>query len=149
MNIRTALISVYDKTGIVDLARELSGMGIRILSTGGTASLLSQNNIPVTTIEEYTRLPEILEGRVKTLCYKVFSGLLCKRDQEAHVRQLKEQQIDFIDMPEVLRGKYQYFTQADVGKLRASGYTRPLTALGEAVRDYVQEYLMTGRRLGD
>ncbi len=58
-------------------------------------------------------------------------------------------QIDFIDMPEVLRGKYQYFTQADVGKLRASGYERPLTALDAAVRDYVQGYLVPSRKLGD
>jgi ADP-L-glycero-D-manno-heptose 6-epimerase len=57
--------------------------------------------------------------------------------------------IDFIDMPEVLRGKYQYFTQADVAKLRASGYTRPMTPLADAVRDYVQNYLVTGRRLGE
>lgn len=58
-------------------------------------------------------------------------------------------QIEFIDMPEVLRGKYQYFTQADVGKLRATGFARPMTPLGEAVRDYVQGYLMPGRKLGD
>ena len=58
-------------------------------------------------------------------------------------------QIDFIDMPELLRGKYQYFTQADVGKLRVSGYSRPMVALDEAVRDYVQNYLVTGRKLGD
>ena len=56
--------------------------------------------------------------------------------------------IEFIEMPEVLRGKYQYFTQADIAKLRASGYHRPVTPLAEAVRDYVQDYLATGRRLG-
>jgi len=61
----------------------------------------------------------------------------------------REPQIDFIDMPEALRGKYQYFTQADIGKLRASGYSRPVTLLDDAVRDYVQGYLATGRRLGD
>ncbi len=61
----------------------------------------------------------------------------------------KPAQIDFIEMPEVLRGKYQYFTQADVGKLRSTGYTRAMTALPEAVRDYVQNYLVTGKRLGD
>jgi ADP-L-glycero-D-manno-heptose 6-epimerase len=61
----------------------------------------------------------------------------------------KPPQIDFIEMPEVLRGKYQYFTQADVGKLRASGYARAMTALPDAVRDYVQAYLVTGRKLGD
>lgn len=58
-------------------------------------------------------------------------------------------QIEFIDMPEVLRGKYQYFTQADVTKLRESGYTRAMTPLTEAVRDYVQGYLVPGRKLGD
>lgn len=58
-------------------------------------------------------------------------------------------QIDFVDMPEVLRGKYQYFTQADVTKLRTSGYARPMTPLEEAVRDYVQQYLVPTRKLGD
>lgn len=61
----------------------------------------------------------------------------------------REPQIDFIDMPEVLRGKYQYFTQADIGKLRASGFVRPMTPLAEAVRDYVQGYLIPGRKLGE
>jgi ADP-L-glycero-D-manno-heptose 6-epimerase len=61
----------------------------------------------------------------------------------------REPAIEFIDMPDVLRGKYQYFTRADVGKLRESGYSRPMTPLAEAVGDYVRNYLMTGRRLGD
>ena len=61
----------------------------------------------------------------------------------------REPKIEFVDMPEVLRGKYQYFTQADVSKLRTSGYARPMTALGEAVRDYVQGYLVPGRKLGE
>ena len=58
-------------------------------------------------------------------------------------------QIDFVEMPEVLRGKYQYFTQADIGKLRASGYAKPMTKLDEAVRDYVQGFLVPSRRLGE
>ena len=58
-------------------------------------------------------------------------------------------EIEFIDMPEILRGKYQYFTQADVGKLRATGYARPMTALGEAVRDYVQNHLVPAKKLGE
>jgi ADP-L-glycero-D-manno-heptose 6-epimerase len=58
-------------------------------------------------------------------------------------------QIEFIAMPEVLRGKYQYFTQADITSLRASGYARPATPLAEAVRDYVQAYLVPGKKLGD
>ena len=57
--------------------------------------------------------------------------------------------IDFIDMPEILRGKYQYYTKADVTKLRAAGYTRPTTALEDAVRDYVQGYLVPGKKLGE
>lgn len=58
-------------------------------------------------------------------------------------------EIEFIDMPEVLRGKYQYYTKADISKIRDSGYTRPMTPLAEAVRDYVQGYLVPGRKLGD
>lgn len=61
----------------------------------------------------------------------------------------RETAIDFIDMPEALRGKYQYYTKADIGKLRATGYERPMTPLSEAVRDYVQGYLVPDRRLGD
>lgn len=61
----------------------------------------------------------------------------------------RQPQIEFIDMPEVLRGKYQYFTQADVTKLRASGYARPMTPLQETVRDYVQGYLVPGKKLGE
>ena len=61
----------------------------------------------------------------------------------------RDPRIAFIDMPEVLRGKYQYFTQADIGKLRASGYDRPMTPLAEAVRDYVQGHLVTDKRLGE
>ena len=61
----------------------------------------------------------------------------------------REPKIEFIDMPEVLQGKYQYFTQADTSKLRESGYTRAMTPLAEAVRDYVQGYLVTGKKLGD
>ncbi|HZP60506.1 MAG TPA: ADP-glyceromanno-heptose 6-epimerase [Opitutaceae bacterium] len=60
----------------------------------------------------------------------------------------REPKIDFIEMPEILRGKYQYFTQADISKLRASGYDRPVTPLAEAVRDYVRNYLVPGKKLG-
>jgi ADP-L-glycero-D-manno-heptose 6-epimerase len=58
-------------------------------------------------------------------------------------------QIDFVEMPEVLRGKYQYYTKADIAKLRAMGYTRPMTPLTSAVQDYVQNYLVTGKKLGE
>jgi ADP-L-glycero-D-manno-heptose 6-epimerase len=58
-------------------------------------------------------------------------------------------QIDFVEMPEILRGKYQYYTKADITKLRATGYTRPMTPLGSAVQDYVQNYLVPGKKLGE
>ena len=61
----------------------------------------------------------------------------------------REPAIDFIDMPEILRGKYQYYTRADVSKLRSTGYDRPVTTLPESVRDYVQSYLVTGKKLGE
>ncbi|MFO1450580.1 MAG: ADP-glyceromanno-heptose 6-epimerase [Opitutaceae bacterium] len=61
----------------------------------------------------------------------------------------REPAIEFVDMPEVLRGKYQYFTKADISKLRETGYARPMTPLAEAVRDYVQNYLVPGKKLGD
>ena len=61
----------------------------------------------------------------------------------------REPAIEFIDMPEILRGKYQYYTRADISKLRGTGYDRPMTPLVEAVRDYVQGYLVTGKKLGD
>jgi ADP-L-glycero-D-manno-heptose 6-epimerase len=60
----------------------------------------------------------------------------------------REPRIDYIEMPEAIREKYQYFTQAEIGKLRATGYARPITPLAEAVRDYVANYLMTGQPLG-
>ncbi|MBU1077094.1 MAG: bifunctional phosphoribosylaminoimidazolecarboxamide formyltransferase/IMP cyclohydrolase [Spirochaetes bacterium] len=98
MKVQTALISVYDKTGIVPFARELHKLGVKIMSTGGTANLLIKNNIPVVKLESYTGLPEILDGRVKTLCYKVFGGLLAMRDNKEHVKQMEELQINSIDM---------------------------------------------------
>ncbi len=98
MKVKTALISVYDKTGIVPFAKELNKLNIKIISTGGTANLLKKNKIPVIKLESYTGLPEILDGRVKTLCYKVFGGLLAQKDNKNHVNQLKKMKINSIDM---------------------------------------------------
>ena len=97
--IRRALISVYDKTGVVDFARALSEeFGIEIISTGGTAKLLAENKIPVTPVEDVTGFPEMMDGRVKTLHPKIHAGILADRDNPEHLRQLKEQGIDPIDM---------------------------------------------------
>ncbi|OYV17651.1 MAG: phosphoribosylaminoimidazolecarboxamide formyltransferase / IMP cyclohydrolase, partial [Methylococcaceae bacterium NSP1-1] len=74
--ITRALISVSDKTGIVDFCRELSQLGIEILSTGGTAKTLAEHKIPVTEVSDYTGFPEMMDGRVKTLHPKVHGGIL-------------------------------------------------------------------------
>ncbi|HXV08407.1 MAG TPA: bifunctional phosphoribosylaminoimidazolecarboxamide formyltransferase/IMP cyclohydrolase, partial [Burkholderiales bacterium] len=76
---RQALISVSDKTGVVELARGLVRLGFGILSTGGTARLLAEAGVPVTEVGEYTGFPEILDGRVKTLHPKVHAGILARR----------------------------------------------------------------------
>ncbi len=97
--IKRALISVYDKTGVVDFARALHReFGIEIISTGGTAKLLKENDIPVTLVEEVTGFPEMMNGRVKTLHPKIHAGILADRDNPEHMRQLDEQGIKPIDM---------------------------------------------------
>lgn len=77
--IKRALISVSDKTGIVDFARELRQLDVEILSTGGTAQLLSENSVDVTEVSDYTGFPEMMDGRVKTLHPKIHGGLLGRR----------------------------------------------------------------------
>ncbi|HEY3244941.1 MAG TPA: bifunctional phosphoribosylaminoimidazolecarboxamide formyltransferase/IMP cyclohydrolase [Phycisphaerae bacterium] len=97
--IQRALISVYDKTGVVDFARALhSEFGIEILSTGGTAKLLRESGLPVKLVEDVTGFPELLDGRVKTLHPRIHAGLLADRDNPEHVRQLAAQGIAPIDM---------------------------------------------------
>ncbi|MDQ1273885.1 MAG: phosphoribosylaminoimidazolecarboxamide formyltransferase / cyclohydrolase, partial [Planctomycetota bacterium] len=96
--VERALISVSDKTGIVEFARELQHIGIEIISTGGTAKLLKDNGIRVVEISEHTGFPEIMDGRVKTLHPKVHGGLLALRDNETHKKQMKELGIKPIDM---------------------------------------------------
>lgn len=98
VKIKRALISVSDKTGILDLARVLNEFGVEILSTGGTAKLLRDNNIAVKDVSEYTGFPEMLDGRVKTLHPKIHAGLLALRDKPEHIQALKEQGIELIDM---------------------------------------------------
>jgi len=94
---KRALISVSDKTGVVAFARQLSELGVEIISTGGTASLLKEAGIPVIGISEVTGFPEILDGRVKTLHPAIHSGLLAVRNNPAHQQQLADLQIAPID----------------------------------------------------
>jgi phosphoribosylaminoimidazolecarboxamide formyltransferase/IMP cyclohydrolase len=104
--IGTAIISVTDKTGIVEFAKSLSGFGVEILSTGGTAKTLREGGVPVTDISEYTGFPEMMDGRVKTLHPKVHGGLLGLRDNPEHVRAMKTHGIRPLDM--VVVNLYQF-----------------------------------------
>jgi len=93
-----ALISVSDKTGIVELAQALHSLGVSLISTGGTAKLLAEQGLPVTEVAEVTHFPEMLDGRVKTLHPKVHGGLLARRDLPEHMAALKTHGIDTIDL---------------------------------------------------
>ena len=93
-----ALISVSDKTGIVEFAQALHALGVQLLSTGGTAKLLAGVGLPVTEVAEVTQFPEMLDGRVKTLHPMVHGGLLARRDLPEHMAALKEHGIETIDL---------------------------------------------------
>lgn len=97
--ISRALISVTDKTGVVEFAQSLvSDYGVEIISTGGTARVLEEAGVPVIPIEEFTGFPEMMDGRVKTLHPKVHGGLLCRRDSEQHMAEAAEHGIQMIDL---------------------------------------------------
>ncbi len=96
--IKRALISVSDKTGIIEFAQALNQLGVELLSTGGTAKLFRDNNIPVIEVSDYTGFPEMLDGRVKTLHPKVHGGILGRRDLPEHVAAMQQQGIPNIDM---------------------------------------------------
>lgn len=98
IKIKRALISVSDKTGLVDFARGLHQMGVEMISTGGTAQLLRTNNISVKEVSDYTGFPEMLDGRVKTLHPKIHGGLLAVRDDKEHMKQIEAHGIGLIDM---------------------------------------------------
>src|SRR3954447_19265178 len=95
---RRALVSVFDKTGLEELARGLTRLGIEIVSTGGTLKTLQEKKIPVVAVSDVTGFPEILEGRVKTLHPKVHGGILAKRSEQAHLDALAKHGIDRIDL---------------------------------------------------
>lgn len=96
--IRRALLAVYDKTGIVDLARELSGLGVALVSSGGTAKALSDAGVKVTPVEEVTGFPEMLGGRVKTLHPFIHAGILADQRQQSHVDELAAAGIEPFDL---------------------------------------------------
>src|SRR6202045_1154454 len=96
--IQRAILSVTDKTGLVEFARKLSKLGVELISTGGTAKLLRDSGIAVRDVAELTGFPEMLDGRVKTLHPKVHGGILHRRQDATHVAAIAEHDIPPIDM---------------------------------------------------
>src|SRR6266704_3587960 len=96
--VRRALLSVSDKTGLIDLARTLTGLGVELISTGGTRKALAEAGLPVRDISEVTGFPEILDGRVKTLHPRVHGGILAIRDKPEHMAVINEHEITPIDL---------------------------------------------------
>ena len=96
--VKRALLSVYDKTNLVELATQLHANGVELISTGSTAATIAATGIPVTPVEQVTGFPECLEGRVKTLHPKIHAGILADRRKDAHLAQLRELQVAPIDL---------------------------------------------------
>ncbi len=115
--ISRALISVSDKTGVVDFAKKLSDMGVEILSTGGTAKTLAEAGIKIIPVSDYTGFPEMLDGRVKTLHPKIHAGILALRDVDSHKKDLEKHNIPYIDMVIVnLYPFYQTLLKENISK---------------------------------
>lgn len=112
VRIRTALLSVSDKTGIVEFARGLHERGVRLLSTGGTHKALAAEGLPVIDVSEITGFPEIMDGRVKTLHPKVHGGLLSIRDDAEHVEAMKAHGIEAIDLAVINLYPFEQVRQA-------------------------------------
>jgi phosphoribosylaminoimidazolecarboxamide formyltransferase/IMP cyclohydrolase len=121
--IKQALISVSDKTGVVEFARALTRFGVTLVSTGGTAQLLREGGLQVTEVAAYTGFPEMLDGRVKTLHPKVHAGILARRDAREHMAALERAQIPPIDL--VVVNLYPF----------AATVRRPGSTLGEAIEN--------------
>ena len=98
MKIKRALISVSDKTGVVEFARKLHDAGVEIVSTGGTMKAIRDAGIPVLYVSDVTGFPEIMDGRVKTLNPYIHGGILAVRDDPKHAQQMKEHKITPIDL---------------------------------------------------
>jgi phosphoribosylaminoimidazolecarboxamide formyltransferase / IMP cyclohydrolase len=98
VQVARALLSVSDKTGLVEFARGLAELGIEIVSTGGTARELTSAGLQVRQVSDLTGFPEIMDGRVKTLHPKLYGGLLALRDDHAHMRQAEDNDVEFVDL---------------------------------------------------
>jgi len=96
--VKRALLSVFDKTGMAEFAKALAGLGVDLVSTGGTSKLIAGTGAPVRDISDLTGFPEMMDGRVKTLHPKVHGGLLAVRDDAGHKASMDEHQIGAIDL---------------------------------------------------
>lgn len=120
MNKKRALLSVTDKTGIVEFAKELKSLGWDIISTGGTAKELAKGGVPCDfLVEELTGFPEMLDGRVKTLHPKVFAGVLADRRNPAHLKTIEEHGIRSIDL--VCVNLYDFKGNPDIEQIDIGG----------------------------
>ncbi len=142
--IRRALVSVYDKTGLEQLAQALHEAGVSLVSTGSTAGRIADTGVPVTRVEELTGFPECLDGRVKTLHPKVHAGILADLRLESHRTQLEELGVEPFDL--VVSNLYPFtdtvmsgatpdecIEQIDIGgpsMVRAAAKTHPAVAIG-------------------
>ena len=97
-SVKRALISVSDKTGVLEFAQKLHALGVEILSTGGTSELLTKHGIPVKQVSDYTGFPEMMDGRIKTLHPKIHGGILGRRDSNGHMQSMEEHGISPIDL---------------------------------------------------
>jgi len=111
--IKRALLSVFNKDGLLDLATYLNGGGWEIISTGGTSKFLQENNIPVTEVSKVTGFPECLDGRVKTLHPAIHAGILARRNDRSHIDTLKSLNIETIDL--VCVNLYPFFEKVQAG----------------------------------
>src|SRR4249919_1229073 len=98
VRVQRALLSVSDKRGIVEFEKGLQDLGVELISTGGTATRLKEAGLAVRTIDDFTGFPEIMDGRVKTLHPKLYAGLLAVRDNDEHLAQAEQQNIEFVDL---------------------------------------------------
>jgi phosphoribosylaminoimidazolecarboxamide formyltransferase/IMP cyclohydrolase len=116
-----ALISVHDKTGLVDLGRGLVDLGWEVVSSGGTSKTLADAGVPVTPVEAVTAFPEMLGGRVKTLHPRIHGGILADRSKPDHVDALKAHDIDPIDL--VVCNLYPFRSQPSIEMIDVGGPT--------------------------
>ena len=151
MKIKSAIISVSDKTNLIAFARGLSSLKIDIISTGGTAKLLENNGIKVKHVSDFTGFPEILDGRVKTLHPKVHGALLAIRENKSHMKQLEELEIEPIDLVVVNLYPFEKVSKsdADLNEVIENIDIGGVTLIRSAAKNYKNVAVVTDPRAYD